>query len=89
MLTAENCETAARWRGEASGAYFFVCTSDIQHEHMSSLPQTNKFNLRRRYESHQIDKDSKVDRAVTKGPNKEILEHNRRREIEVKLAEYE
>jgi serine/arginine repetitive matrix protein 2 len=49
--------------------------------------QTNKFNLRRapvpRY-----GEEAKDNKEVSRQPNKDILDHNRKRQVEVKLVEY-
>jgi serine/arginine repetitive matrix protein 2 len=52
----------------------------------SGYVQTNKFNTRRGppMRSNHEEKKEKVHR----GPNMEILEHNKKRALELKLAEY-
>ncbi len=57
----------------------------------SGYVQTNKFNLRggppqTAHSRQEVDRDAG---PAVKQPNLDILEHNRRREIEVKLYEYE
>ena len=57
----------------------------------SGYVQTNKFNLRggppqTAHSRQEVDRNAG---PAVKQPNQDILEHNRRREIEVKLYEYE
>ena len=52
--------------------------------------QTNKFNLKSRPAvSKKPDDNAKMAGPVQRKPDKDILEHNSKREIEVKLAELE
>ncbi len=55
----------------------------------SGYVQTNKFNLRpgRAGGAWQQQQQESKHQPANKQPNQEILEHNRKREIEVKLAE--
>ncbi len=57
----------------------------------SGYVQTNKFNLRggppqTAHSREEVDRNAG---PAVKQPNRDILEHNRKREIEVKLYEYE
>jgi serine/arginine repetitive matrix protein 2 len=49
--------------------------------------QTNKFNLRRA-PVPRFDEAPKENKEVSRQPNKDILDHNRKRQVEVKLVEY-
>ena len=54
----------------------------------SGYVQTNKFNLRRApVPKFGEGADGKQPHAADRKPNKEILEHNRRRQMEIKLLE--
>lgn len=53
----------------------------------SGYVQTNKFNLRRGPPMRSQPSDKK-ERRPDRQPNQEILEHNKKRALELKLAEY-
>jgi serine/arginine repetitive matrix protein 2 len=53
----------------------------------SGYVQTNKFNTRRGPPMRSQHQD-KPEKRLNRGPNQEILEHNKKRALELKLAEY-
>lgn len=54
----------------------------------SGYVQTNKFNIRRRPEREERKDEDKRDVIGKRQANGEIIEHNRKREVEVKVYQY-